>query len=100
MNRTSAPYGDMLGLMNPLSKRSLNCSFNFLSSAGVILYNGMEISWVSKRRSIPKSISLSRGTLERSLGNASGNLHAVDSDSRVRVPKLGLGLGRYGRNIP
>ncbi|PHU30058.1 hypothetical protein BC332_02151 [Capsicum chinense] len=42
MNKTGVPYGDTLGLMNPLSKRSFNFSFNSLSSAGVILYGEID----------------------------------------------------------
>ncbi|KAK4737145.1 hypothetical protein R3W88_000842 [Solanum pinnatisectum] len=72
-NNTGAPHGEILGLMKPLSRRSFNCSFNSLSSAGAILLGGIEIGWVSGRRSIPKSISLSGGTPRRSSGNTSGN---------------------------
>ena len=42
-DRTGAPQEEILGLMNPLSKRYFNCSFSSLSSAGAILYGGMDI---------------------------------------------------------
>ena len=35
-NKTSAPQGDALGLMNPLSKSSCNCSLSSLSSVRAI----------------------------------------------------------------
>ncbi|PHT44817.1 hypothetical protein CQW23_13975 [Capsicum baccatum] len=92
MNRTGAPHGDILGLINPISRRSFNCSVNFLSFSGAILYGRIEMGWVSGKRSILKSISLSRETPERSSRNASGNSHATDTDSRVGghhdVPQL------------
>ncbi|PHU18317.1 hypothetical protein BC332_14012 [Capsicum chinense] len=87
-NRMGAPQGDMLSLMNPIYRRSFKCSFNSLSSSGAILYGRLDIDRVSRRRSIPKLISLSRGTLGRSSGNTYGNSHATDTDSRVGVSEL------------
>ncbi|PHT46598.1 hypothetical protein CQW23_15756 [Capsicum baccatum] len=87
-NRTGAPNGDTLGLMNPLSRKSFNYSFNSLSSAGAILYGGIEMGYVSKRKSISKSISLLGETLRRSSGNTSGNSHATETDSRFGVSEL------------
>ncbi|KAF3668022.1 hypothetical protein FXO37_09738 [Capsicum annuum] len=87
MNRTVAPYGETLGLMNPLSRRSFNYSFNSLSSAGAILYGRIEIGCISGRRSIPKSISLSRGTPRRSSRNTSRNSLTTKNDSSTEVHK-------------
>ena len=53
-NSTGAPHGEILGWMKPLSRRSFNRSFNFLSSIG----------WASGMISIPHSISLSGGIWE------------------------------------
>ena len=36
MNNIGAPHEEILGLMNPLSRRSFTCSFYSLSSAGAI----------------------------------------------------------------
>lgn len=36
-NSTSAPQGDQMGLMKPLSNKSYGCSFSSLSFAGAIL---------------------------------------------------------------
>ncbi|KAK4726980.1 hypothetical protein R3W88_031897 [Solanum pinnatisectum] len=83
-NNTSVPHGKILGLMKPLSRRSFNSSFNSLSSAGTILYGEIKIGWVSGKRLIPKSISLSRGTS----GRSSGNSLTIGTDSRVGVSKL------------
>lgn len=44
----------MLGLIKPLCNKSFNCQFNFLSSAGAIRKRGIEMSWVSRRKSITK----------------------------------------------
>ncbi|PHT75865.1 hypothetical protein T459_19387 [Capsicum annuum] len=87
-NKTSAPYGEMLGLMNPLSKRFFNCTFNFLSFAGAIQYGGIEIGGVSRRRSMPKSISLSRGIPRRSSGKTSEYSYTTGADSRLGVSEL------------
>ncbi|PHT48617.1 hypothetical protein CQW23_12825 [Capsicum baccatum] len=87
-NRTGVPHGETLGLMNPLSRRYLNYSFNFLSSTGSILYGGIDIGRVSGRRSISKSISLSGGTPGRSPGNISGNSLTTKTDSRFGVSNL------------
>ncbi|KAF3643598.1 hypothetical protein T459_27589 [Capsicum annuum] len=88
MKRTGVPHRETLGLMNPLSRRSFNYSFNSLSSAGAILYGGIEIGWISRRKSIPKSISLSGETLGRSLGNTCGNSLITKTDSRLRDSEL------------
>ncbi|PHT72241.1 hypothetical protein T459_23026 [Capsicum annuum] len=76
---------DTLGLMNPLSRRFFNYSFNSLSSVGAILYGRIDTGLVSGRRSILESISLLGGTLGRSSGNTSGNSYANDTDSRLEV---------------
>src|SRR5262249_37601905 len=69
-NKTGAPQGEVLGLMNPWSSNSCNCSFSSLSSAGAILYGGKEIGVVPATMSIQNSISLSGG----SPGNSSGKM--------------------------
>ena len=35
-NNTGAPYGEILGLMKPLSSKSLSCAFKSFNSAGAI----------------------------------------------------------------
>ena len=87
-NNTSAPYGEILGLMKPLSRRSFNCFFNSLSSAWDIHWGGIEIGWVSGRRSIQKSIFLSGGTPGRPFGNIYGNSQTTGTDSRDGVSRL------------
>ncbi|KAF3649554.1 hypothetical protein T459_12138 [Capsicum annuum] len=99
MNDTGVPHRHTLGWMNPLSRRSFNCSFNFLSFDGAILYSGIDMGLVSWIRSILKSIFLSRGTPEMSSGNTSGNSHAIDPDQRVGVFEIDPGLERDGRHI-
>ena len=87
-NNTGAPHGEILSLMKPLSRRSFNYSFNSLSSAGDILQGVIEIGWVSGKRSIPKSISLSGGTPRRSFGNTSENSQTTGTYSRDGVTRL------------
>ncbi|PHT74100.1 hypothetical protein T459_21377 [Capsicum annuum] len=78
MNKTGTPYGDILGLMNPLSKRSFNYSFSSLSSTGAILYGKIDIGSVSGRRLMLKSISLSGGILENFSDLAGTGEHKFD----------------------
>ncbi|KAK4717889.1 hypothetical protein R3W88_016227 [Solanum pinnatisectum] len=87
MNKTGAPHGEILGRMKPLSKKSFNCSFNSFNSAGAIWLRGIEIGCVSRKRSISKSLSLSRGILGKSSRNTSGNSFTIEIDSRVGVSK-------------
>ncbi|PHT34666.1 hypothetical protein CQW23_26466 [Capsicum baccatum] len=87
-NRTGSPQGDMMGLMNPLSRRSFKLSVNSLSSGGSILYGGIDIGLVLGRKSILKSISHSGETPKRSLGNTSGISHTTGTDSRLGVSEL------------
>ena len=61
---TEAFYGETLGWIKPLSRRSVNCSFNFFNLAGAILYGKMVIGRVFENNSIPKFISLSGVSLE------------------------------------
>ncbi|PHT59525.1 hypothetical protein CQW23_01888 [Capsicum baccatum] len=81
-------YEKTLGLMNPLSKMSFKFSFNSLSLVGAIIYGRIEMGWVSGRRSISKSISLSEETPEKSSGNTSGNYLTTEIDSRFGVSEL------------
>ncbi|PHU18079.1 hypothetical protein BC332_13774 [Capsicum chinense] len=88
MNNTRVPHEEMLGLMNPLSKRSFNFSFSSLSSAGAILYGRIDIGLVSGRRSMPKSISLLKGIPERSSRKRSEHSRITGTDSRLGVSEL------------
>lgn len=64
---TGAPPGDILGQINPLSRRSSNGSFSSCS-VGAIVQGGMVIGWVPELTSIPKSITLSVEAREVSQG--------------------------------
>ncbi|PHT72062.1 hypothetical protein T459_22847 [Capsicum annuum] len=88
MNKTGVSYREMLGLMNPSSKRSFNCSFNSLSFTEAILYGGIDMGKVFGIWSIPKSISLMGGTPGRSSKNTSENSFTTGTDSRLGVSKL------------
>ncbi|PHT34572.1 hypothetical protein CQW23_26372 [Capsicum baccatum] len=87
-NNIGAPHGETLGQMNPLSMRSFNCSFSSLSSAGDILYGGIDMGRVSGRRSMPKSIPLSRGIPRRSFGMISEYSFTMGTDSILGVLEM------------
>ena len=90
MNNTRAHYGEMLGLINPLSKRSFNCSFSSLSFAGAILYGGIDIGCVYGRRSMLKSISLLGEIPRRSSKKISEYSFTTGIDSRLGVSNWNL----------
>ena len=71
--------GEILGRMKPLFNRSLNYSFSSFNYAGAILYGRIEIGRVSGMMSMPKSISLSGGTLGRSSAKTSGNSFTIET---------------------
>ncbi|PHT51525.1 hypothetical protein CQW23_05987 [Capsicum baccatum] len=87
-NKTGAPHRDTLGLINPLSKRSFNYSFNSLSFSGATQYGRIDVGCVSRRRSIPNSISLSRGISGKSSGKTSEYSFTIGTDSRLEVLEL------------
>ncbi|KAK9106714.1 hypothetical protein Syun_022725 [Stephania yunnanensis] len=45
-NRTSAPHGDIEGVMNPLSLNSCNCFLNSSNSRGAMRYGDIDIGFV------------------------------------------------------
>lgn len=72
MNKTGAPHGDTLGLINPVSKSSCNYVLSSTKSLGVIQKGAMDNEVVSGNKSMPKSTSLSRGNPSNSSGKTSG----------------------------
>ena len=82
-NKTGAPQGEKLGLMNPRSNNSCNWIFNSLSSAGAILYGALDTGSVPGANSITKSISRDGGKPGKSAGKTSTN-------SRTRRVSPGL----------
>ena len=52
VKRKGAPYGEMLGRINPFSNNSSICAFNSFSSAGAIRYGVIEIGVVPDTKSI------------------------------------------------
>ncbi|KAJ0439109.1 hypothetical protein HanHA300_Chr16g0621591 [Helianthus annuus] len=70
-NNTGAPHGETLGLMNPRSRSSCNCSFNSFNSNGAIRYGALEIGSAPGTRSIVNSTSRSGGNLRSSSGKTS-----------------------------
>ena len=80
-NSTGAPHGDILGLIKPLSTKSLSWGFNSFNSAETIRQGGIDMRFVSGSKSMPKSISHPRGIPGRSLGKTSGNSLTTGTDS-------------------
>ncbi|PHT50151.1 hypothetical protein CQW23_09898 [Capsicum baccatum] len=87
-NNTGALHGDILGPMNPFSRKSFNCSFNSHNSAGAILYEVMEIGSVPGSTSIPNSTSRSRGKPRKSSGNTSDNSFTSEQREELVAPLL------------
>ena len=57
-NNTSAPQGDTLGLMYPLSSISFNYDFNSTSSGVLIVYGAFDVGVTHGTNSMEKSTSL------------------------------------------
>ena len=72
-NNASAPHGELLVLIKPLSSKSLTLAFNSFNSSRAIRYGRIVIGLASGIKSIPKSISYLGGIQERSLGKKSRN---------------------------
>ena len=67
-NRTRAPHGEVLGLMNPLSSSSCNWTLSSCNSTGAILCGVIEMGEVPGCNSIPKSTTLYGGNPGSSSG--------------------------------
>lgn len=48
INNTSAPHVDILCLMNPFSRESINYFFNSYNYNGAIIFGGIMIGWVPR----------------------------------------------------
>lgn len=68
-------------LAEDLIKYIFNCEFKCLSSAGAILYEGIEIFLVLGSKSSTYSTLCSRGILGKLSGKASRNLLTIDTQS-------------------
>ena len=92
-NRTGAPHGEVLGLMNPLSNNSCIWTLSYCNSIGVILYEVIEMGDVPGCNSIQKSTSLWGGNPGSSSGKTSSYSHTtrgiskscLTSSSKVRL---------------
>ena len=92
-NRTGAPHGEVLGLMNPLSSSSYSWTLSSCNSAGAILCGVIEMGEIPGCNSIPKSTSLCGGSPGSSSGKTSTYSHTtggrsksdLSSSSRVRL---------------
>ncbi|KAI3783393.1 hypothetical protein L1987_42473 [Smallanthus sonchifolius] len=81
MNKTGAPQGDELGLMNPFSNKSSKCFYNSAISVGANLYGASAIGAVPGTRLILNSTSLSGGIPGSLFGKTSENLATTDTSS-------------------
>ena len=92
-NKTGAPYGEVLDLMNPLSNNSCIWTLSSYNSAGAILCRVIEMGDVPGCNSIQKSISLYGGNPVSSSEKTSSYSHTTQgksksclaSSSRVRL---------------
>ena len=81
-NNTGAPHGDKLSHINPLSTKSCSWVFNSFSSAGAILYGGIEMGVEPDNNSILNSNSQSGGKLDKSSRNSSRNSCTIGTLSK------------------
>ena len=92
-NRTGAPYGEVLGLINPLSNNSYIWTLSSCNSTRAILCGVIEMGDVPGCNSIQKSTSLYRGNLGSLSEKTSSYLwttrgrskSCLTSSSRVRL---------------
>ena len=92
-NKTGAPHGEVLGLINPLSNNSCNWTLSSCYSIGDILCGVIEMGDVSRCNSIQKSTSLYGGNPGSSSEKTSSYSHTTQgrsksclaSSSRVRL---------------
>ena len=81
-NRTGAPHGEVLGLMNLLSSSSFNWSLSSYNSTGAILCRVIEMGEIPGCNSIPKSTALYGGSPGSSSGKTSTNSHTTRGRSK------------------
>ena len=81
-NRTGAPYGEVLILMNPLSSNSCILTLTSYNSTGAILCGVIEIGDVLGCNSIQKFTSLYEGNLGSSSGKTSSYSHTTQGRSK------------------
>ena len=92
-NRTGAPHGEVLGLMNPLSSSSRSWTLSSCNSTGVILCGVIDMGKVPRCNSIPNDITLYGGNPSSSSGKTSSysqttrgrSKSCLTSSSRVRI---------------
>ena len=93
VNRTEAPHGELLGLLNPLSSNSCIWTSSSCNSTGVILCEVIEMGDVPRCNSIQKSTSLYGGNPNSSSGKTFSyswttrgrSMSCLTSSSRVRL---------------
>ena len=92
-NKTRAPHGDVLGLMNPMSNNSCIWTLSSYNSTGAILCGVIEMGDVPGCNSIHKSTSLYGGNPDNSSRKTSSysqttrgrSKSCLTSSSRVRL---------------
>ncbi|GJV24253.1 hypothetical protein Tco_1376948 [Tanacetum coccineum] len=76
-NKTGAPQGEELGLMNPLSERSCNCFVNSFISDGANRYGARATGAALGIQSIWNSTGRAGGRPGKSSGNTSGKSQTI-----------------------
>ncbi|GKF61603.1 hypothetical protein Tco_0181657 [Tanacetum coccineum] len=76
-NKTRAPQGEELGLMNPLSEISCNCSDNSFISDGANRYGARATGAAPGIKSIWNSTGRAGGRPGKSLGHTSGKSQTI-----------------------
>ena len=81
-NRTGAPHGEVLGLMNPLSSNSCSWTLSSCNSTGAILCEVIKICEVPGCNLIPKSTTLCGGNPGSSSGKTSSYSQTTQGRSK------------------
>ena len=92
-NKTRAPIGEVLGLINPLSNNSCSWTLSSCNSTSAILCGVIEMGDVPRCNSMQKSTSLYGGSLGSSSGKTSSYSHTTQgrfrsdltSSSKIRL---------------
>ncbi|GKF55572.1 hypothetical protein Tco_0165912, partial [Tanacetum coccineum] len=84
-NKTGAPQAEELGLMNPLSESSCNCSDNSFISDGANWYGARATGAAPKIKSIWNSTGRAGGRPGKSSRNTSGKSRMIVSTVSIEV---------------
>ena len=84
-NKTLPPHEEILGLIKPLSSKSLSLSLQHIQFGQSHPIRRIDMGFLSDNKSIQKYISCSGGLRGRSLRKSSRNSHKIQTDSMGQI---------------